>query len=130
MRPRTSVIDAGGDVLDVGDVQWFSQDDLAEQTGLYGPLVHEFLSWMRLPLADDGCDASTAVYTFDALVKAHVAAVMLQVGIRFPLIRAAMHESTPVQESLHDLAMWLQHPALQRPGLLARLRVRWGHGRR
>lgn len=78
------MIDAAADA----DVpQWLNEWEVAELSGLPGPLVAELLP--HLPTLQDYC-THAELYDADSVYKARMAVLMMRCGIRMRYIRAAM----------------------------------------
>ncbi|WP_139803391.1 hypothetical protein [Mycobacterium avium] len=84
---------------------WLSEQEVAARSGLPGPLVAELLP--RLPTPGDiAYDRTAALYTADSVLKAQIATCMLEFGVRYRYIRAAMFEPLSTAELEEVLGMW------------------------
>jgi hypothetical protein len=88
--------------------RWLSEDEVADLTGLPGPLVAELLP--RLPSPPGiSYDRTAEMYPFESVLKAQIAVYMLEFGVRYPYIRAGMLEVLSTAELGQLLATWRQH---------------------
>jgi hypothetical protein len=83
----------------------YSEDDVAALSGLPGPLVSELLSRPHGP-GDRGYGRDAEVYTAESVLQARIAVCMLDHGVRYRYIRAAMRASSSVSDLEAALEIW------------------------
>ncbi|EUA17281.1 MULTISPECIES: hypothetical protein [Mycobacterium] len=113
-------------------VAWLSEVEVAARSGLPGPLVAELLPQLPTP-PQIGYDRTAAVYTADAVLKAQIAVLILDFGIRYRYVRAAVLQPRSTAQLRESLEVWQQLLAgsrqSRRPGRVAAGRAgRWPAG--
>jgi hypothetical protein len=86
--------------------RWLNEQEVAELSGLPGPLVEDDLL-PRLPTPPDiAYHRGAQVYTAESVVKARIAAYMLAFGIRYRYISAGMREPLSDTQLERVLGIW------------------------
>jgi hypothetical protein len=98
----------------------YNEDEVATLSGLPGPLVSELLP--RQPGSTDRAyDRGAEVYTAESVLQARIAVCMLDHGVRYCYIRAAMRNPHSAADLDATLKVWRQY---QKDGRRRRIEAR------